>query len=111
MKSIYIKRYLCLCVKLLFVPFLTHRRGGTNISHTQEGGGDKHFSHWVGTNSFTLKEGQTFYVGGRGAYDDVDEGVDVSKANNLVNKASKLSAGAGIFRGPLGPEILVMEIS
>ena len=66
--------------------------GGTNISYTQEGGGDKHFSHAVG--------GQTFYVRGGGAYDDVDEEVDVSEANFLASKASKLSAGARIFRGP-----------
>ena len=55
--------------------------------------GDKHFPHTVGGGGqtfFTDRGGQTFYVGGGGAYDDVDEEVDVSKANNLV-----------------GPEILV----
>ena len=47
------------------------------------------------TNIFTSREGrQTFYVGGGGSYDDVDEELDVSEA-------SKLSAGAR------GPEILV----
>ena len=64
--------------------FLTHRRKG----------GHTFFSHrgW-GTNIFTLREGiQTFYVGGGGSYDDVDEEMDVSKAR-------KLSAGARI----LGP--------
>ena len=52
--------------------------------------------------------GQTFYVWGGGAYDDVDEEIDVSEASFLVresnfffvSEASKLSAGARIFRGP-----------
>ena len=67
--------------------------GGTNISCTQEGGGDKHFSHTGGG-------GQTFYVRGVGGYDDVDEEMDVSEAkffvseaNISVSEASKLSAG------------------
>ena len=67
--------------------FLTHRRGGDkHFSHTGERGGDKHFSH-------------TFYVGGGGTYDDVVEELVVSGANFLVTEASKLSAGARIFRG------------
>ena len=33
----------------------------------------------------------------------------LSEANILVSKASKLYAGARIFRGPQGPEILVRE--
>ena len=48
---------------------------------------------------------QTFYVGGGGAYDDVDEEMDVSEAkfhvsaaNIFVSEASKLSAGARILR-------------
>ena len=36
---------------------------------------------------------QTIYVGGIGGYDDVDEGIDVSKANIPVREAIKLSAG------------------
>ena len=66
--------------------FLTHSRGGgqTFLTHRREGG-DKHFSHTVGwPNIFTLRGGaQTFlhqgggdkhlFVGGSGAYDDVDE--------------------------------------
>ena len=54
--------------------------------------------------TFCLSPGaQTFFVGGIGAYDDVDENEEmvVSKANFLwsganifVSKASKLSAGA-----------------
>ena len=47
------------------------------------------------------------YVGGSGGYDDVDEEMNVSEANFLareasifVSEASKLSAGARIFRGP-----------
>ena len=72
--------------------FLTHRRGGHNhFSHTG-GRGDKHFSHTGG--------GQTFYVGGGVAYDDVVEEMVVSKVNFLASEASKLSAGARIFRGP-----------
>ena len=45
--------------------------------------------------------GQTFYVGGGGAYDDVDQEMHVSEANFLVRElnifvreTSKLSAGA-----------------
>ena len=63
--------------------FLTHRRGG-----------DKHFSH-------TGRRGDKHYfVGGSGAYDDVDEEMVVSEANIFVSEASKLSAGARISRGP-----------
>ena len=85
--------------------------GGTNISsHRREGGqtffthsgGDKHFYIKGGGQTFLLwgEGGQTFYVRGGGAYDDVDEEVDVSEANFPVSEASKLSAGARIFRGP-----------
>ena len=51
-------------------------------------GGDKHF--------------YTFSVGSDGGNDDVDseEEEDVSEANIFVSEASKLSAGARIFRGP-----------
>ena len=102
---------------VLFVPrgtniSYTKERGGTNISHTQEGGtnifhtqggdnlfhthrGVKHFCIlWVGTNIFASRGGgQTFFVGGGSGYDDVDEEINESEA-------SKLSAGARIFRGP-----------
>ena len=48
--------------------------------------------------------GQTFYVKDVGGDDDVDveeeEEEDVRKANILVSEASKLSAGARIFKGP-----------
>ena len=51
--------------------------------------------------------GQTFFVGGSGAYDAVNEEMvvseanyPVSEANIFVSKASKLSAGARILRGP-----------
>ena len=71
--------------------FLHTGEGGTNISHTQERGGQTFV---------LLGRGQTFYVGGGGAYDDVVEDLVVSEANFLVSKASKLSAGARIFRGP-----------
>ena len=82
-----------------------HSRG-TNIFHTQVGGtniftlrGDKHFCIEGGD--------KHFFVGGGVAYDDVDEETVASKANFLgseanifVSKASKLSAGARLFRGP-----------
>ena len=42
-----------------------------------------------------------------GGYDDVYEEMDMSKANFLVSKVSKLSTGARVFRGPLSHEILV----
>ena len=54
---------------------------------------------------FTWRVGQTFYVGGGGTYDDVVEELVVSEANFHVSEASKLSAGARIFRGPYDPEI------
>ena len=67
-------------------------QGGTNIFATQ--GGGQTFLHWEGG-------GQTFYVEDVGGDDDVDgEEEDVSEANILVSEASKLSAGARIFRGP-----------
>ena len=69
---------------MLFVP------RGTNISFTQERGGQTFLTH---------RGGQTFFGGG-GSYDDVDEEINVSEANILVSEASKLSAGARIFRGP-----------
>ena len=50
---------------------------------------------WLSILLFTLlilHKYQTFYVGGSGGYDDVDEEMDVSKANFLVSNASKLSA-------------------
>ena len=62
-------------------------------------------------NIFTWGGGQTFFDGGGGAYDNVDEEMDVSEANILVSEEGKLSAGARIFRGPYGPEILVFYIS
>ena len=77
----------------------THIRGN---KHFYIEGGGQTFLH------FCIKGGgQTFFVGGGGAYDDVDEEMDVSKGNFLVSeaniymsKASKLSAGARISRGP-----------
>ena len=63
-------------------------------------GGDKHFCIERGG-------GQIFFVGGGGGYEDVDEEIDVSEAsflvseaNIFVSEASKLSAGAKVFRGP-----------
>ena len=64
--------------------FLPQMGGGTNklfvprrmnISHTYDGGGDKHFH---------MQGGQTFYVG---SSDDVEK-VDMSEANFLVSKAN-----------------------
>ena len=52
------------------------------------------------TNIFASRGGGTFYVGGGGAYDDINEETDVSEANFLVSaanifvsEASKPSAG------------------
>ena len=56
------------------------------------GGGGQTFLHKGG--------GQTFSVRRDGGNDDVDGEEDVSKANILVSKANKLSAGARILRGP-----------
>ena len=63
-----------------------------------------------GKQNFCTVVGQTFYVVGGGGYDDVDEEMYVSEANFLVSKASKLSAGATIFKGQLGPQLLVLYI-
>ena len=53
---------------------------GTNISHTHERGGEKHFCiEWGG--------GQTFYVVGCGGHDDVDEVFLVSEAGKLYAEA------------------------
>ena len=63
-----------------------------------------------GTNIFRQRGGQTFLkmfsVVCDGGDDDIDDEKeeDVSEANTLASKASKLSAGARILRGP---EILV----
>ena len=61
------------------------------------GGGGKHFYMRGGDKHF-----YTFSVGSDGGNDDVDseEEEDVSEANIFVSEASKLSAGARIFRGP-----------
>ena len=50
------------------------------------GGGDKHF---------TQRVGQTFYVGGGGGYDDVNDEMDVSEASFYVSNVCK------IFKGPI----------
>ena len=81
---------------VLFVP-----RGQT-ISLSP---GNKHFLHkhfyikGGGPNIFASRGGQTFFVGGSGAYDHVDEEMVVSEANIFMSEASILSAGARIFRG------------
>ena len=66
---------------------------GTNIFNTQEGRRE-------GGQTILHQGGHTFYVGGNGGYDDVDEKMDLSEANILVSKVNKVSAGAGICRGP-----------
>ena len=75
-----------------------HTVGGANISHTQ--GWGKHFDTQGGQTflhnggkHFTQGGWQTFCVGGGGSNDDVD-----GKEED-VSEASKLSAGARIFRG------------
>ena len=50
--------------------------------------------------------GRTFYIGCGGGGDD-----DIDGEEEDVSKASKLSAGARILRGPKGPEILLLNIS
>ena len=64
----------------MFVP----RR--TNISYTQERGGQTFLHLGGGTNIFA-----SFFVGGGADYVDVDEEIDVSEAS---------FPGARIFRGP-----------
>ena len=57
----------------LFVP------RGTNIFYTHRRGGQTFLNHrGGGTNIFALRGGQTFFVGGGGGHDDVDEEMDVS---------------------------------
>ena len=103
-KSIYIYEALCQSVSqsvchVLFVP-----RGQTFLAHGREGG-KTFFTHRGGGKHFYIEGGgQTFFVGGSGGFDDVDEEIDVSEANFLVNEgnilvseASKLSAGARIL--------------
>ena len=72
--------------------------------HANREGGTKIFTHKEGGQTFLhIWGGQTFSVGSDGGNDDVDgeeEEEDVSEANILVSEASKLSAGARIFRGP-----------
>ena len=53
-----------------------------------------------GTNIVTSRRVLTFYVGGDSGYNDVDKEMDVSEANILESEASKLYAGARIFRDP-----------
>ena len=70
----------------------THERGGTNILHT----------HGVGGINIVISRGgqRSLHQGGTNmleAVDDADEETDVSEANLLVSKASKLSAGGTIF--------------
>ena len=55
---------------------------------------------------------QIYYISvGGDDGDDVDdekeENVSVSESNTFASETSKLSVGARILRGPLGPEILV----
>ena len=115
-QSIYIKHFVSPSVSVsrfvcprgtnnLFLPrgqtFLTYRRGGDkHFSHTGGRGGQTFLTHRGGANIFYTQGGQTFFVGGGGSYDYVDEEIDVSEASFLVSEASKLSAGARIFSGP-----------
>ena len=59
----------------MFVP------RGTNNSYTQERGGQTFLTHRrEGGHTFLTHRGggQTFFVGGGGGHDDVDEGMNVS---------------------------------
>ena len=49
--------------------------------------GDKQFLPRGSNISYTQGGGQTIFVGGGGGYDDVDEEMDVNKANFLVSDA------------------------
>ena len=107
MKRLSVSQSVCPSVRPS-VPFVCPR--GTNISNTQERGGQTFVTPWRdgGTNIFHSQGGgQTFFVGCGGGYDDVDEVMNVSEANILaseasifVSEASKLSGRARIFRGP-----------
>ena len=82
-----------MCVRPSVCPSVTFCLfPGTNIFHTQGG-------------QISLHMGRTnIFVGGDGdGYD-----VDGHKEEEDVSEASKLSAGARIFRGPEGPKILVI---
>ena len=62
-----------------------------------------HFCLFLGGQTFLIERegGQTFFGIG-GGDDDVDGGEeeDVSDENIFVGEANKLSAGAGVFKGP-----------
>ena len=57
--------------------------GQTFLTLTRKGGGGKHF--YIEGDKHFHKGRQTFYVGGSGGYDDVDEEMDVREANFLVS--------------------------
>ena len=60
------------------------------------------FTSYISKTFLIEREGGQTFFGIGGGDDDVDGGEeeDVSKANKFVSEASKLSAGAKIFRGP-----------
>ena len=66
--------------------------GQTFLTHRREGGGQT-FLHQGGDEHFMLEAVVAMMN------DDVDKEMDVRKVNVLESEASKLSAGAGIFRG------------
>ena len=61
--------------------FLHTEEGRANISYIQERGGQTFLTHRRGS-------GKTCFVGGGGGFDDVDEEMDVSRANFLVREAN-----------------------
>ena len=78
-----------------------HTQGGQTFFHTM--GGDKHLTHKGGRTFLHDWGGINIFIGSGGGGDkyDVDgeEEEDVSEANILASKASKLSAGVRILRG------------
>ena len=54
-------------------------------------------SRYYHKNIFTLEGGQTFYVGGGGAYDDGDEEMAVTEANTFVSGANIFVSEATYF--------------
>ena len=112
-----IKHYVCVCPSVTFCLSPGDKQfvcptGDKHFLHTVGGGqtnclspGDKHFLHTGGaggTNKLFVPWGQTFSVEDGGDNYDVygEDERDVSEANIFASKASKLSAGARILRGP-----------
>ena len=86
----------CVCVSVRPLHFVCPPE------RTGEGGGQTFLTHRSeeGQTFLHQERGGIFFIGGCVGYDDVYEEIDVSEANIVVSEASKLSAGARIFKGP-----------